>query len=81
MPIPINKSMKKELYAARYPKGTIVELTAPIDDPYTPKPIGARFRVSCVDDALQLHGSWIAPERGSMAIDIEKDSFTIVTGF
>jgi hypothetical protein len=34
---------KKELYMSKYPKGTIIELTAPIDDPYTPKPAGARF--------------------------------------
>ena len=29
MSYPINK---KEVYSARYPKGTIVELTEPIDD-------------------------------------------------
>lgn len=31
---------KKEVYSARYHKGTIIELTEPIDDPYSPKPIG-----------------------------------------
>lgn len=76
MGIPINK---KAVYEARYPAGTVVELTEPIDDPYTPKPIGARFRVDSVDDAFQLHGSWLPPNQGSMAIDIEYDHFKIVS--
>ena len=42
MSYPINK---KEVYSARYPKGTIVELTEPIDDEYSPKPVGSRFKV------------------------------------
>lgn len=48
MSYPINK---KEVYSARYPKGTIVELTEPIDDKYSPKPVGSRFKVDYVDDA------------------------------
>lgn len=76
MGIPINK---KAVYEARYPAEIIVELTEPIDDPYTPKSIGARFRVDSVDDAFQLHGSWLPPNRGSMAIDIEYDHFKIVS--
>ena len=39
MSYPINK---KEVYSARYPKGTIVELIEPIDDEYSPKPVGSR---------------------------------------
>lgn len=70
------KIEKKAVYEARYPRGTIVELTADIDDPYTPKKAGDRFRVSGIDDALQLHGSWF--NGGSMAIDIEQDSFRVV---
>ncbi len=31
---------KKAVYMARYPKGSVLELTAPIDDPYSPKPVG-----------------------------------------
>lgn len=73
------KINKKEVYAMRYPKGTVVELTEPIDDPYTPKPVGARFKVDHIDDMLQLHGHWLPPERGSMAISVEEDSFKIVT--
>lgn len=30
-------------------RGTIIELTAPIEDPYSPKPVGARLQVSGVD--------------------------------
>ena len=70
---------KKAIYEMRYPAGTIVELTAPIMDPYTPKSVGSRFRVDRIDDMLQLHGSWLPPEKGSMAISIEEDSFKIVT--
>lgn len=69
---------KKEVYEARYPAGTILELTAPINDPYTSKPVGARFKVSKVDDAGQLHGIWLPPQHGSIAVDIEHDKFIIV---
>lgn len=75
MGIPIDK---KAVYSARYPYGTIVELTAPIEDTYTPKPVGARFKVEYVDDAFQLQGSWLPPQSGSIAICIEQDSFKIV---
>lgn len=66
---------KKVVYMARYPKGSVLELTAPIDDPYSPKPVGSRY----IDDALQIHGEWLAPASGSIAIIIEQDSFKIVT--
>lgn len=62
----------------RYPKGTIVELTAPIEDTYSPKPIGARFRVDFIDDMLQAHGKWLPPESDSIAIIIEHDKFKIM---
>lgn len=70
---------KKAVYEARYPKGTVIELTEPINDPYSSKPAGARFEVDCVDDMLQLHGRWLPPESGSMAVIIEKDKFKKVT--
>ena len=70
---------KKAVYSARYPKGTIIELIEPIDDKYSPKPAGSRFKVEYVDDALQLQGSWLAPASGSIAVIIEQDSFKIVT--
>lgn len=70
---------KKAVYEARYPKGTVIELLEPIDDPYSPKPAGARFEVDCVDDMLQLHGRWLYPESGSIAVIIEQDKFKKVT--
>lgn len=70
---------KKAVYMARYSKGSVLELTAPIDDPYSPKPVGSRMRVEYIDDALQIHGEWLAPASGSIAIIIEQDSFKIVT--
>lgn len=70
---------KKEVYSARYPKGTIVELTEPIDDKYSPKPVGSRFKVDYVDDALQLQGHWLPPASGSIAIIIEQDKFKVIT--
>ena len=69
---------KKAVYSARYPHGTIIELTEPIQDPYSPKPIGSRFKVDYVDDALQLQGVWLPPQSGSIAVIIEKDKFKIV---
>ena len=69
---------KKAVYSARYPKGTIIELIEPIDDKYSPKPAGSRFKVDYVDDAFQLQGVWLPPQSGSIAVLIEKDSFKIV---
>lgn len=70
---------KKAVYTARYQKGTVIELLEPIADPYSPKPAGARFEVDYVDDMLQLHGRWLSPESGNMAVMIEQDKFQIVT--
>lgn len=71
---------KKALYEARYPAGTIVELTEPIDDSYGgSKPVGARFKVDSVDSMLQLQGHWLPPASGSIAIIIEEDSFRVVS--
>ena len=70
---------KKAVYSARYPKGTVIELIEAIDDPYSPKPVGSRFKVEYVDDALQLQGVWLPPQSGSIAVIIEKDKFKIVS--
>lgn len=61
-----------------YPEGTIIELTSPIDDPYSPKPTGARFRISFVDDMGQLQGSWLPPEKGSLAVIPGEDHFKVL---
>lgn len=69
------KEQKKAMYEARYVDRT-VELMQPIDDPYTPKQVGARFHITGIDDELQAHGRW--EDGGSMALVIECDSFKIV---
>ena len=61
---------------AKYPKGTRVKLTAPIDDEFTPKEVGDIFVVSRADDAGQLHGHW--ENGGSMAIVVGVDEFEII---
>lgn len=76
MSIPLDKETKKALYSARYPRGTQLRLTAPIEDKYSPKEAGDIFTVDYIDDALQLHGKWASG--GSIAIIIEKDHFEIV---
>lgn len=69
---------KLEEYKRMYPKGTIVELTKPIEEAYFPIPAGARFKVEHVDDMAQLQGTWLAPQTGSIAVIIGEDSFKIV---
>lgn len=76
MGYPINK---KALYEARYPHGTIIELTESIEDPYgSSKPAGSRFKVDFIDDSMQLHGVWLPPQSGSIAVLIEHDKFKII---
>ena len=69
--------MNKEYYESLYPSGTILELTEPMKDPYSPKPVGSKFKVSFIDDALGIHGSWLPPCRGSICIIIGVDQFKI----
>ncbi|GFI10900.1 hypothetical protein IMSAGC007_03372 [Lachnospiraceae bacterium] len=76
MSIPIDK---KEYYRMRYTRGTVIELTEPLEDPYSSKPAGAKFKVDFVDDALQLQGHWLPPESGTLAVAIEKDKFKIIS--
>lgn len=76
MAIPINKV---DYYRLRYARGTIIELTEPIDDPYNPKPTGSQMKVEYIDDIGQIHGNWLPPQSGSLAIIIGKDSFRVVT--
>ena len=52
----VNRDMLVAQYRAMYPAGTVLELTAPINDEYTPKDVGNRFIVSGVDDIGQIHG-------------------------
>lgn len=69
---------KAALYRKLYPRGTVLELTAPLADEFSPKPEGARFQVDYVDDQAQLQGTWLPPEKGSIALIPGVDSFKIV---
>ncbi len=51
---PINK---KAVYTARYPKGTIIELVEPLEDPYAPKHVGSRFKMDCVTTKVGQYSS------------------------
>ena len=70
---------KRSYLEKMYPKGTILELTEDLDDKFTPKPAGSRFKVSSADDSGQLHGTWLPPQSGSMAIVVGVDKFRIVS--
>lgn len=69
---------KQAYYSRQYPKGTVIELTEPIEDEFSPKPAGSRFKVDSVDSMLQLQGYWLPPQRGSIAVIIGVDKFKIV---
>lgn len=69
------KLNSKEL-EEKYPKGTKLRLTDPINDEYTPKDVGDIFTVSFADDNMQLHGSWSSG--GSMALIVGVDSFEVI---
>ena len=73
----VSRMKNKAYYESLYPKGTVLELTESMDDPYSPKPIGSKFMVSFIDDALNIHGSWLPPCRGSISIIIGVDKFKI----
>lgn len=60
----------------RYPKGTKLRLTEPIDDKYSPKAVGDILTVDFIDDAYLIHGSW--KSGGSIAIIIGLDEFEVV---
>lgn len=66
-----------EYYRMRYPHGTKLRLTEPIEDKFTPKETGDIFTVDFIDDAGQIHGSWVSG--GSIAVIIGKDKFEVVT--
>ena len=70
--------MERKMKRTSIKRGTIIELTAPIEDPYSPKPVGARLQVSGIDDANQIHGHWLPPETGCLAVIIGVDEFKII---
>lgn len=71
-----NQINKLEYYRIKYPKGTKLRLTKPIEDKYSPKAEGDILIVDYIDDASQIHGSWSSG--GSIAIIIGVDEFEVV---
>lgn len=67
---------KTEELRKRYPKGSRVELTEDLEDPYHPLPKGSRGTVTLLDDAQQLHVSW--DDGGCLALIFGIDSFRII---
>lgn len=64
-----------EVYKARYPKGTRVELVRMGDDP-RPIPAGTRGTVELVDDMGTVHVNWDNGRRLGMVIG--EDAIAIV---
>lgn len=71
-------SDKVDFYRKIYTENKVIELISPIDDLYSPKPTGAKLKIKFVDDALQIHGTWLPPESGSLAVNIDIDNFKII---
>lgn len=68
----------RKFYRSVYCKGTVIEITSDIDIPYICIPAGSRFEVDYIDDALNIQGHWLPPERGSLALYLMSDRFRIV---
>ena len=62
----------------KYPRGTILELTKDMEDPYSPKTAGSKFRVDYIDDGNNIHGSWLPPASGTLCLILGVDNFDIV---
>ena len=76
----IDMVQMQEYYSKIYSKGTVVELTTPIEDNYGASiPVGSRFQIDLVDAMCQLQGKWLPPQSGKLPIIIGHDSFKIVS--
>ncbi|MEA5084309.1 MAG: DUF4314 domain-containing protein [Lachnospiraceae bacterium] len=61
----------------RYPIGTVIELTADMDDPYHPIKQGMRGEVIGTDDIGTLHMKW---QNGSgLGVVVGEDSFKVIS--
>ena len=62
------------------PNGFAIYAIGYTEDTYgNNKPAGARFKVSYIDDMGGMHGNWLAPQSGSLAIIIEHDKFKSIS--
>jgi hypothetical protein len=61
----------------QYPIGTVIELTADMDDPYHPIKRGMRGEVIGIDDIGTLHMKW---QNGSgLGVVVGEDSFKVIS--
>ncbi|MGL5254527.1 MAG: DUF4314 domain-containing protein [Brevinema sp.] len=61
----------------RYPIGTVIELTADMEDNYNPIPKGMQGEVIGIDDIGTLHMKW---QNGSgLGVVIGEDSFKVIS--
>lgn len=68
--------MEIEYYCELYPKGSKLELLSDLNDLYIPKFVGDIFTVKMIDDAGNIHGSWVSD--GSLSLVIGVDQFRLV---
>lgn len=60
----------------RYPIGTVIELTADMEDNYNPIPKGMQGEVIGIDDIGTLHMKW---QNGSgLGVVVGEDSFKVI---
>lgn len=60
-----------------YPIGTVIELTADMDDPYAPIGKGVQGEVVSVDDVGTLHMKW---QNGrSLGVVVGEDRFRVIS--
>ena len=61
----------------RYPIGTVIELTANMEDNYNPIPKGMQGEVIGIDDIGTLHMKW---QNGSgLGVVVGEDSFKVIS--
>lgn len=72
----LTREEKIEQLKSLYPKGTLIRLTAEMNDPQ-PIEVGDEGEVSRIDDLGQIHINWKSGRR--LALLPEEDSFEVIT--
>lgn len=60
-----------------YPIGTVIELTADMDDAYAPIPKGTKGEIASIDDVGTLHMNW--SNGRSLGVVVGEDSFKVIS--
>ena len=61
----------------RYPIGTVIELTADMEDNYNPIPKGMQGEVIGIDDIGTLHMKW--QNSSGLGVVVGEDSFKVIS--